>query len=236
MSMRRVLLACALLLACDTTEAKDAADQAIDDGKKAIDASKKAIDDGKDLAKKAGDKAGQVKQGAQALGDKADGLAQDAGKLWADVPDTGALSKTAKGWLDQAAEHGEGGIAPLLAKGEQVAPVAADISRSLAGAIETDTKVEPIYQKVPEGQEAQVDAAISDMPRVEVIDGLTVGFRQLDETSTEKMVKERGYLVTWREGEHLVGFVYRSKRTVDLNKVVAETPRILGLARRALPD
>ena len=109
--------------------------------------------------------------------------------------------------------------------------MAAEIAESASKVIDTEHLIEPIYQEVEDGDGADVDKAISDMPRVEVIDGLTIGFKQLDETSAEAVVKERGYLVTWREGNHLIGFVYRSKKTIDLEALVAETPRIVSLVR-----
>lgn len=229
-----VVLGSVWLWGCDTSQAQEAADKskemadkAVADGNKAVEGTKDAIDDGRRIAEEAKDK-------GQQLADDAKHVADEAGKLWADVPDTGQLSQTADGWLAAASKGSDSTIAELIVSGEQMAPVAVDISRALAGAIETDKKIEPIYQKVEPGHEAKVDEAIGDMPRTEVIDGLTVGFRRLDETSTQTMVKERGYLVMWREQEHLVGFVYRSKRTIDLETLVAETPRILGLARRAI--
>ena len=81
-----------------------------------------------------------------------------------------------------------------------------------------------------------VDKAIGDMPRVEVVDGVTVGFRQMDQVDTSTRVKERGYLVMWRHENHLVGFVYRSTRTINVDQLVAETPRLIELTQRTLTD
>jgi hypothetical protein len=200
-----------LLLACDTAEAVDkgkaVADKAVDGTKDAVDASKKAVD----ASKKAVD---------------------DVRNLWDDVPTTGELSDTAKGWVD---ERG-GSVGKVIATGEQVAPVALEIGKTLSGAVDSDRKIEPIFQEIEEGKAAEVDEAIAAMPRTEVIDGLTVGFTQLDETSTARMVKERGYLVTWREHNHLIGFVYRSTSTVDIDKLVAETPRLVALTKSVVAD
>ena len=123
-----------------------------------------------------------------------------------------------------------------MREGKQIAPVAVEIAQSVSSAIDSDTAIEPIYQKIEDGKSAEVDAAISDMPRTEVVDGLTIGFKQLDETSNEKTVKERGYLVTWRDGDHLYGFVYHSKRTIDVDKLVSDAPRLLKLARAAVAE
>jgi len=154
-----------------------------------------------------------------------------AGELWADVPDSGELSDTVTEWLSSHAT--EDSMSALVVRGKQVAPVALEMGRVLGGAVQSDTKIEPIYQPLDERGEA-FDAAIEDMPRVEVIDGVQVGFRQLDALSASRSVKERGYLVTWRRNDHLVGFVYRSTRTIDLDTLVAETPRLLALTQSVL--
>jgi hypothetical protein len=71
------------------------------------------------------------------------------------------------------------------------------------------------------------------MPRVEVIDGVTVGFRKLDAIENLKLHKERAFLVMWRRDHHLVGFLYRSTRTIDIEVVIKETPRLMGMLHRA---
>jgi hypothetical protein len=239
MNTRPLLLAAMLTLACDSaedaaTKAKDAAKtsqelagKAADGTKAAIEGSKEAYGKGKEAVDEIGAKA---KAGADAVKEGTD----KAKALWADVPDTGELSSTAQGWIDKTAKGSEGTMASIVASGEQIAPVAKEISDSASKVVDSDHMLEPIYQEVDEGDTAEVDKAIGDMPRVEVIDGLTIGFQQLDEKSADAMVKERGYLVTWREGDHLIGFVYRSKRTIDLEALVAETPRIVELVRKAI--
>jgi hypothetical protein len=201
-----------LLLGCDTTEAavdkgKAVADKAVAGTKDAVDASKNAVDRSK-----------------QAV--------DDVQRRWAEVPTTGELSDTANGWID---ERG-GSMGKVIATGKQVAPVALEIGKTVGGAVESDRKIEPIFQEIEEGKAPEVDEAIAAMPRTEVIDGLTVGFKQLDETSPDKVVKERGYLITWREGDHLIGFVYRSTSTVDIEKLVAETPRLVALTKTVVTD
>jgi hypothetical protein len=37
----------------------------------------------------------------------------------------------------------------------------------------------------------------------------------------------------WRQGDHLVGFVYRSRREIDIEKMVAEAPRLVKLVQTA---
>ena len=201
-----VLCAIAVTWGCDTAdEAKQKGKEVVDKGKDAIDKGKEVVDKGKDVV-------------------------DDAKQLWADIPTTGELSDKAKSWMDE-----DGGtVGKVISKGVQVAPVALEMGKVLASAVESDRKIEPIYQKIEAGKTEEVDAAIKEMPRTEVIDGLTIGFKQLDETASDKVVKERGYLVTWREGDHLIGFVYRSKSTVDVDKLVEETPRLVGLTKKAI--
>jgi hypothetical protein len=220
-AMRHVVtfLCIGALLGCDTTEAavdkgKAVAEKAVEGTKDAVDASKKAVD----ASKKAIDTSKKT--------------VEDVRKLWADVPSTGELSDTANRWVD---EQG-GSMGKVIKTGKQVAPVALEIGKTLSSAVESDRVIEPIFQEIEEGKTSEVDAAIAEMPRTEVIDGLTVGFKQLDEKSTDRMVTERGYLVTWRQDDHLIGFVYRSKETIDIEKLVAETPRLVALTKGVIAE
>ena len=52
-------------------------------------------------------------------------------------------------------------------------------------------------------------------------------------TASER-VTESGYLVIWRAEDHLIGFVYRSRQRLDIDRIVADAPRLLGLVRAAL--
>ena len=234
---RRLVLAvfAAHLLACDATE------EAVDKGKKAAeDLADEAVDKSKQAA---GDLADQASAKSQELADKAlDGSKKAAGDLadkatdsakewWDDLPDSGQLSDKATSWLSEQAEGG--GIEKYIMAGKQIAPAAIEAGSKLASTVDSDTVIEPIFRPIDEGNSEKVDAAISDMPRTEVIDGLTIGFKSIDELSDKASVKERGYLVTWRQGDHLVGFVYRSRREIDLQKVVAEAPRLIAVFKMA---
>ena len=213
-----LLLAIFAPLACET---EGASEKVAAIGKQASDAA--------DTTKKLADDATAASKDAA---DKGKAMYHSAAQAWADIPDTGQLSGTAKGWLATATD--EETIEVVVREGKQIAPVALEIGKSFSDAIDSDTAIEPIYQRVAEGEVETVDAAIADMPRTEVVDGLTLGFKQFDETSNSKSVKERGYLVTWRDGDHLYGFVYRSKRTIDLDKLVSDAPRLLKLAQAAV--
>ena len=180
--------------------------------------------------------AGQL---ASQAGDKASELVDEAGgkakSLWDELPSTGELSDSASTWISKKAEGAGGGIEAAIVKGKQLGPEALEIGSNLRKAVDSDTAVEPIFQEVEDGGRtaADVDAAIGDMPRTEVIEGVTVGFKQMDELSEHRSLKERGYLVMWRQGDHLVGFVYRSRREIDIDKVVSEAPRLVKLVQSA---
>lgn len=161
-----------------------------------------------------------------------------AARAWAES--LGELSESAKAWLRKGAEASTSGIEAVLQKGEQVVPVAVEIGRALGGVVDASTRFEPIYQEVPGGspelaeRRAEADAAIQDMPHVEVIDGLSVGFKQLSRFDLERHASESAYLVMWRQHDRLVGFVVRSRRDVALAELVREAPRLVALVRSVL--
>ncbi len=149
------------------------------------------------------------------------------------LTDSGALSAAASQWLGGDAPP-DGSIEATIKRGAQLAPVAFEAALVLNRAVDEDTAIEPIFQKVAPGDQAKVDASIAGMPRVEVVEGVTIGFKKLDAIETTKITKEQAVLVTWRRGDHLVGFVYRSKKTIDLEVLVKETPRLVTLTESAL--
>ncbi|HEY8377907.1 MAG TPA: hypothetical protein VIK91_15530 [Nannocystis sp.] len=163
-----------------------------------------------------------------------------AARAWAEGLHFGELSETAKAWLRAGAEASSSGIEAVLQKGEQVAPVAIEIGRALAAATQASVTIEPIYQEVTGGvtelalRRAEVDAAIQGMTRVEVIDGLSVGFKQLASADLERDGAESAYLVMWRQHDRLVGFVFRSREGVALADLVREAPRLVALVRSVL--
>lgn len=177
-----------------------------------------------------------VEKSRQAAGDLVDDAGDRAKSLWDEVPSTGELSDSASAWISRTAHRAGGGIEAVIVKGKQIGPEALEIGSNLRKAVDSDTAVEPIYQEVDDGGRTaeDVDAAIGDMPRTEVIGGVTVGFKKMDELSEQRSLKERGYLVMWRQGDHLVGFVYRSRREIDIEKIVAEAPRLVTLVQAAV--
>ncbi len=230
--------------ACDSTQdvekaARDASSKAVDASKKAAeDLADKAHDEAKALGKQAVDASKKAASDAvdaskQAASDLADDANKSARALFADLRDDGELSASSRRWLEQQAKDASDGIEEVLVAGTQLAPVALEASKVLSDAVDSETAVEPIFQKVDDDP-AALDKKIGSMPRVEAIDGVTIGFKQMDTTQTDKQIKHRGYLVMWRHEDHLVGLVYRSTRTIDLETLVAETPRLVRLTQQAL--
>ena len=148
----------------------------------------------------------------------------------------GELTETAKLWLKKGAELSQGGIEAVLAKGQQAVPTALAIGGALATAVDSDTMIEPIYQPIGQAGigSAAAEAAIRGMARVEPIDGLQVGFKELTSLDLGHRVSEQAYLVVWQQSEHLVGFVFRSRRDIAIAEVVALAPKLIGLARGVL--
>jgi hypothetical protein len=148
------------------------------------------------------------------------------------VKDPANLAALAKASL--AAVAAEGSVEAMVAAGTQLAPAVASMGGALDGVVGRDVHIEPIYQEIDDEVATQkVDEAIGDMPRVEVISGLTVGFRDLSSMDTSRHVSDSGYLVLWRQGDHLVGFVYRSRREISLDKLVELAPRMIDAVRSA---
>ena len=250
-TVKAVLAACLVVAGCDAAQ-KDAQHEA---EVAAEQARKKASE----LAAAAGDKAGEaaahakVKAGemASAAGDRAGEMASAAGdrtleaaraaRDWAgDLVKSGKLSETVEDWLRRGAAASSEGIEAVLKRGEQGIPVAVEIGKALVGAVDSDTLIEPIYQEVGGGspelavKRSEADAAIKGMTRVEVIDGLQVGFKELSSLDLGHSVSEQAFLVVWRQDDRLIGFVYRSRRDIALQQLVAVAPKIVGLVRSAL--
>ncbi|MCH9682316.1 MAG: hypothetical protein K0V04_12835 [Deltaproteobacteria bacterium] len=248
-SLPTFALLVALAPGCDSAEqqVKAGGRAAAEASKKALDASKdkaseladKTADKAAELADKTADKAAELGNEAVDASKKAAGELADATKdAFEDLTNDGELSPSAKAWLAaRAADASDASdsVESVLVKGVQLAPVAVEASKLLAEAIDRDTAIEPIFQKAS-ADRAKIDAAIGKMPRVEVVDDVTVGFQKMDAFDGADHVEQRGYLVMWRYEDHLVGFVYRSKQTVDVDALVAETPRLIALTQKALAD
>lgn len=199
---------------------------------------------GAQIQREAGVLAERTRAGAGELvavaGERTAEAAAAAGSWAGELVRSGHLSETARGWLQRGAAASRESIEALLQRGEQAVPVALEIGQALAGAIDANTRIEPIYQEVggasPElaARRAEADGLIATMPRVEVIDGLQVGFKDLSSLDTRRQTSEQAYLVVWRQDDRLIGFIYRSRRSLDLVTLVGLAPRLIGLVRSVL--
>jgi hypothetical protein len=193
------------------------------------DAAGKAKDKAKEVGEQAADKTKEI---AGDLGDKAK---DKAGELWAERPQTGELSDAAKGIFQKGAELSDGGVEAMLAKGQQLAPVAFEVGKTLHGLVDGDVDIEPIVQNLDDEQaQADLDARIKDMPRVETIDGVDVGFKDVTQWDSGGRQTESAYLILWRRENRLFGLIYRSNKRIHIDKLVAEAPRLIGLVSGAL--
>ena len=210
-----VPLVLTLALACSGESADKAKDKAKQLADEAKDQSRELADDAKDKSKQLVDEA------------------KDKGKqLWAERPKTGELSDRAKGIVAKGAAESAGGVEALLGRGTQVAPVALEVGKSLYGAMDRDTSVEPIVQDLDDaGAQAELDERIADMPRVETIDGVDVGFKDVTSYDSGGRETESAYLILWRADKRLIGLIYRSRKRVNLDQLVADAPRLLGLVK-----
>jgi hypothetical protein len=161
----------------------------------------------------------QTKDAVETVSKKADSV----------IDDISDGSDRAEAWLAGAEE---GSIERLAAKSSTAGELAR-IAQALNDAVDSETIILPIYRPVANDQD-DIDKAIGDMPRREVVDGLTVGFKTLDHTDTRTKKKEEGYLVLWRRDGHLIGFVYRKKTAIDLDQVVKQIPRLVAIANQAV--
>lgn len=145
------------------------------------------------------------------------------------------LSDSVRAWIEEGAEGAEGGVESLILEATQIARLVGEIGKVIGEAVDSETIIEPICQRLDDEEAmAKTEKAIGDMPRVEVIEGLKAGFKDLTSTDTEAHVKEKGYLVIWRYKDYRVGFVYRTKKTIDIDKLVQEVPKIVKQVNAAL--
>lgn len=239
-TIKAVLAVCLGVQGCDAAqkEAKDGAEAAAEQAKvKASELAAAASDRAGEAAEQAKVKAGEL---ASAAGDRTVEAAKAARDWAGDLVRSGKLSETVEGWLRRGAEASSEGIEAVLKRGEQGIPVALEMGRALVGSVDSDTLIEPIYQEVGGGSQelalkrSEADAAIRGMTRVEVIEGLQVGFKELSSLDLGHHVSEQAYLVVWRQDDRLIGFVYRSRRDIALQQLVGLAPKIVGLVRSAL--
>jgi hypothetical protein len=173
----------------------------------------------------------QTARAVEAVDAAAKSTRDAAASLWPDVPDTGALSRTALRYLASASD----GAAGLVAVGAQLAPVAQRIAQGLDAVVDRELQLEPIVQKLDDpAARAKVDAAIGDMPHHTVVDGVQIGLRDLGGIEGDAHVRERGVLVLWRTEDRMLGFVVRSRRSIDIPTLIREVPVWFRITSEAL--
>ena len=216
-------------LACDKAEVEDRAREIAVDAKER--AGELAEDPKVQAAKeRAGELAGDAKERA---GELAGDAFERTKSLWAERK--GELSERGQKLLRRGAEASGEDVVALLDKGVQLAPVAFDIAKTLHESIDSDVDIEPIVQAVDDPQaQAELDARISDMPRVETINGLDVGFKDVSQWDSGGRETESAYLILWRKGDRLYGLIYRSRSRVNIDKIVEEAPRLIDAVQGAL--
>jgi hypothetical protein len=229
------LASVSLPLGCDAEEiARSKAEEA----KEALDdAVREKSEQAEKSVVRAADKAVQQSKAKadELAGRAADKIEMEARALWQDVPSTGELSETSRRWIEKEGERVGESVEGLLAKGAQLAPAAVEIGKTVNAAVEREVVIEPVIQRVDDVEaSARIDRAVGDMPRVKTIDGLEIGFKRMSLDTAGSSARESAYLVLWRQDDHLLGFVYRSRREVDIESLIEETPRLIGLVRSAL--
>lgn len=228
MTVRRTLLTMILttlpLLACEPEAAKDKAKEVSDAAKETA---KEVGEQAKEAGAKAKERAGEL---ADEAVDKGKELVEEGKEKWAER--RGELSDDAKGILAKGAASSGDGVEALLHNGQQVAPVALEVAKSLHGAVRSDVDIEPIVQNLDnQDAQAELDRRIADMPRVETIEGVDVGFKEVTQWDTTGRETQSAYLILWRRGNRLYGLVYRSNHRIDIDKLVAEAPRLIKLVQ-----
>jgi hypothetical protein len=221
------------LPACQSEEAKEKArevgeqakEMAKEAGQEAKEAGAKAKEVAKEVGQEAKEAGAKVKEAGEHLADEA---AEKGKEMWAER--RGELSDNAKDILAQGAASSASSVEAFVHKGTQVAPVAIEVAKTLQDTVDSDVDIEPIVQNLDDKDaQAELDKRIADMPRVETIDGVDVGFKEVTQWDTTGRGQESAYLILWRRDARLFGLVYRSKNRINVDKLVEEAPRLVRL-------
>ena len=235
MTARRPLLIAILttfpLLACEPEAAKDKAKEV---GEAAKEKAKIAAEEAKELGEQAKEAGAAAKERAGELAHEAVDKSKEAiaeGKaMW--ETRKGELSDNAKGILEKGAAAKADGVEAMLHDGQQVAPVALEVAKTLHGAVDSDVDIEPIIQNLEDADaQKELDKRIADMPRVETIEGVDVGFKDVTQWDTTGRAQESAYLILWRREKRLYGLVYRSTNSINIDKLIEQAPRLIKLVQ-----
>jgi len=143
-----------------------------------------------------------------------------------------AAGRDAVAWLGAATASKRDAVVGWLADAPPEATVSLEVATALLGALESDVEITPIVRKVegPE-DEAAIDLAIGGLPSVEVMEGLKIGFERMARTDVDTDEAREAYLVTWRDGDRVIGLVVKTRRAIDLEELREELPRLVRLVR-----
>lgn len=187
---------------------------------------------------KAKDKAASLRDKASSLKDtvvnKASDLKDKASETASDIKDkakdiAGSAEDKANEALDFVKPHADKAkdkVSNLVVDGKQKAAEVAKMAEAVVPMITDGIGFHAIYQKIDgDDEKAALDKAVGDMSRVEVIDGLTVGF---------EVITTRQILVVWRHDDHMIGFVYTSLTDVLIRHLIDKAPGLIKLVSSVL--
>ncbi len=190
--------------------------------KKNDDAKAKANEQASSLKERGSELAAVAEAQKQKAIDHLKAIAADGEKYWDHREEHArAAVEAVRPYADRAGTS----VSSIIVAGQQVVDKVGAIAREVGPKVGAGLGIQIIYEKLGDaGARAALDRAIGQMPRVEVIDGLTVGFSPQS---------KRQYLVVWRQGDALVGFVYTSLVDRIIDDVVARAPGLVKLVRDA---
>ncbi len=213
----------------DLEEARARVEEATQKVAEGVDAARPYAEAARPYAERAGEAMAEGAEVARPYAEKA----ASATRGWLDeqLPSSGELSASARAWLretagDEATESAEAWVL----RGKQMTDAAREVGSTLNAAVDRDWACEPVIQHVDDASaRRQLDEVIDDMPRVEVIDGLAVGFKSIGGQTATGTERDRGLLVLWRRDDHLYGFVLRARRKIDVETLVRQMPRLIRI-------
>jgi hypothetical protein len=137
--------------------------------------------------------------------------------------------------LKEHAKTAKDHVVHWVTRGKQITHATVEVGKVVVRAVELSLDIDCIYQDAGDEQaQAELDQAITSMATLEVMDGVTVGLERIKSLEKLKYKTGAGYLVLWRRGDKLIGFVWRSEREIDLGIVISEAPRLMGLIHAAI--
>ena len=212
---------------------KENSQELVIEGKESLENAKEKTAEGLEIAKEKGKAGYEVakEKGKEAI----DSQRSDEDDEKPTEEENGHLGSDTLQGLKHHAQAASDHVAHWVTRGKQITHATVEVGKVLVRAVDLDVDIEPIYQDAGDDKaQTELDNAIKSMLKLEVIDGLTVGFERIKTLEKMKYKTGSGYLVLWRRGDKLIGFVWRSKRDVDLTILLGEAPRLMGLIHEAI--